>query len=46
MPENPIDLPRSVGGAASNIVTSLTLLVLNTAPFLGLLAEPSRGEPT
>ena len=44
--ENAIDLPRSVGGAASNIVTSLTLLVLNTAPFLDLLAEPSRGEPT
>lgn len=44
--ENAIDLPRSVGGGASNIVTSLTLLVLNTAPFLDLLAEPSRGEPT
>ena len=44
--ENAIDLPRSVGGGASNIVTSLTLLVHNTAPFLDLLAEPGRGEPT
>ncbi|MCH9020986.1 MAG: hypothetical protein IIA73_11560 [Proteobacteria bacterium] len=44
--ENAIDLPRSVGGGASNIVTSLTLLVLNTAPFLDLLAEPGRAEPT
>ena len=44
--ETAIDLPRSVGGGASNIVTSLTLLVLNTAPFLDLLADPGRGEPT
>ena len=44
--ENAIDLPGSVGGAASNIVTSLTLMVLNTAPFLDLLAESRCGEPT
>lgn len=44
--ENAIDLPRPTSAATSNIVTSLTLLVLNTAPFLDLLAEPSRGEPT
>ncbi len=43
--ETAIDLPRSVGDGASNIVTSLTLLVLNTAPFLDLLAEQRRGEP-
>jgi hypothetical protein len=39
MLEHEIELPRSLDNTVANIVTQLTMLVMNTAPYLDLIAE-------
>jgi len=39
MLEHEISLPKSHGDTMTNLVTQLTMLVLNTAPYLDLIAE-------
>lgn len=39
MLEHEITLPRSIGGTVTTMVTQLTMLVLNTAPYLDLIAK-------
>ena len=41
MLEHEITLPRSIGDTVTTMVTQLTMLVLNTAPYLDLIAEHS-----
>lgn len=39
MLEHEIELPESLGDTMTTLVTNLTMLVLNTAPYLDLIAE-------
>ena len=39
MLEHEIPLPKSHGDTMANLITQLTMLVLNTAPYLDLIAE-------
>ena len=44
MLEHEIIVPRSTGDTVTTMVTQLTMLVLNTAPYLDLIAEHSASQ--